>query len=120
MNNALPEINEELGEVLCDECEGRGCVPKKITKLDQMQSMCWKCQGDGKLDWVSMATGKPTIPMSFGTSGTSFSISTPVMGNSSSGMSKIINQCAEHFAQKVDDSIMDAIQYPWNKIQNMR
>ena len=54
-----PEIDEDAGEVLCDECKGSGCLP--ITKNPQtLCSSCWKCKGSGKLDWVSFITGKPS------------------------------------------------------------
>jgi len=47
-----PEIDEAAGEILCDVCKGVGNLPSKIQPHNVVLT-CWKCQGSGKLDWVS-------------------------------------------------------------------
>ena len=42
----------EPGEYVCDNCEGTGKLPVNINR----QSFpCWRCGGDGKIDWVTNA-----------------------------------------------------------------
>jgi len=52
------ELNEELGEVICDECDGKGEVQYQIDECQSTEVRCPKCFGDGKLDWVENAMGK--------------------------------------------------------------
>ena len=65
INDGLPEIDEDAGEILCDVCEGRGSIPDEYNP--NFSSICWKCQGDGKVDWLSHITGKP-VKESYGSS----------------------------------------------------
>ncbi len=56
----------EEGEVICNKCEGGGSWPGKFLELEQATwSICPKCQGVGKLDWVERVTGKPRNPYLF-------------------------------------------------------
>ena len=41
------------GEVICKECEGKG----KLYQVDCSYRTCEKCNGDGKVDWVTHAMG---------------------------------------------------------------
>ena len=52
------ELNEELGETICDKCNGVG--------RDQYSMICSKCYGKKKLDWIEKVVG---VPISAGTSG---------------------------------------------------
>jgi len=56
------ELNEELGEVLCDECDGKGEVQHQIDDCQTTEIRCSKCLGHGKLDWVENAMGKKKEP----------------------------------------------------------
>lgn len=113
--NGLPEIDESLGELLCDECEGRGCLPSKIEDISTMQARCWKCQGDGKVDWVSHITGKPVKPM-FHFSSSSISNSTVAAGTSGNHVhDDMIDAMSKHLADKIDKEIMDNLLNPHNK-----
>jgi len=38
------------GEIKCPECDGTG--------IDKKQLFCFKCYGDGKLDWIETVVGK--------------------------------------------------------------
>ena len=58
MKPQIAKIDESSGEVLCDVCKGTGCLSSKL-QPNTTASICWKCQGDGKLDWLSFITGKP-------------------------------------------------------------
>ena len=54
------DLNE--GEVICNKCEGGGSWPPKFLDITSPSWVrCPKCHGDGKLDWIYNATGKPKI-----------------------------------------------------------
>ena len=58
----ITEEDSKEGEVVCNKCEGGGSWPSLFMKEEQAQYYrCPKCQGDGKLDWIYNATGKPKI-----------------------------------------------------------
>ena len=111
----LPEIDESLGELLCDECGGRGCTP--YVDEQTIQTICWKCQGDGKVDWVSHITGKPQRPM-FGFSSSS-SMSSMGTYSTSGGPYNIhddaIDAMAQALAKKIDEEILESIRDSPNK-----
>ena len=105
------DIDESKGEMVCDECEGRGCIPPKINSPEIMQEMCWKCQGSGKVDWVSNIMQKPKPMFGFSSSssfyGSTFAASTS--GNSSPLHDDIIDSMAKALAMKIDNEILDNI-----------
>ncbi len=45
----------EEGEEICSSCKGSGCHQT----LNTLASTCMKCNGKGKLDWISNAMGVP-------------------------------------------------------------
>jgi hypothetical protein len=51
------ELNEDLGEVICDKCEGYGYSPPVIDDINTLQAVCVKCGGRGKVDWVNNVLG---------------------------------------------------------------
>jgi len=54
------DLNE--GEVICNKCEGSGTWPPKFLDITSPSWVrCPKCHGDGKLNWIYNATGKPKI-----------------------------------------------------------
>ena len=61
------ELKEELGETICDRCDGTGVVytSKSIRYIRNSESkhvkVCPKCLGEKKLDWVEVVTGKKTL-----------------------------------------------------------
>lgn len=115
LKDKLPEIDESLGELLCDECGGRGCLPPEINDISTLQSVCWKCQGDGKVDWVSHITGKPPRRM-FGFSSSSFSTyAAGTSGSHSHVHDDIVDALAQNLAKKIDEEIMDNLLNPHNK-----
>jgi len=58
-------LNEELGEIICPKCKGRGS--KSTGKYSA--TICNKCWGKGKLDWVEQCMGvKPPDQHTHGTS----------------------------------------------------
>ena len=102
-------IDESKGEMLCDECEGRGCIPPEIDSPEIMQEMCWKCQGSGKVDWISNVMQKPK-PRYFGFGSSSFYGSTfASTSGSASPHDDIIDSMAKALAMKIDEEIIDAI-----------
>lgn len=48
-------VNEELGEMICDKCGGEGAIIHN--KIEVMDYMCPKCKGRGRVDWVENITG---------------------------------------------------------------
>lgn len=48
----------EEGEEVCSSCKGRGYHPSK-QDWNTMASTCQKCNGEGKVDWISNAMGIP-------------------------------------------------------------
>ncbi len=50
----------EEGEVICSKCEGEGWVKKDAAfpSLPGFSPRCSKCNGQGKLDWVSNIMGE--------------------------------------------------------------
>lgn len=64
----MPNCNEELGEIICPECKGKGAKNKGVYGYVN----CQKCQGEGKLDWCQQAVGVAPKPyFHFDTSGVS-------------------------------------------------
>jgi len=50
------DLNEEIGEKLCDKCKGSGVIEDP-----EGEDICPKCMGYGKLDWVEQITGVKRI-----------------------------------------------------------
>lgn len=48
----------EEGEEICSSCKGRGYHPSK-QDWNTMASTCQKCNGAGKVDWITNAMGVP-------------------------------------------------------------
>ncbi len=63
---------QKRGEVFCNKCEGRGCFPANLKNNIGPATICQKCQGYGRLDWVENVVGKRTT-FTNGMDGTSFS-----------------------------------------------
>ena len=59
-NRKEPVSRDELlpGEIICDQCHGSGWITGKT----EWQYTCRKCQGDGKVDWISHIMGAPRKP----------------------------------------------------------
>lgn len=65
--NTQVSLDESIGEVLCDECNGWGNL---YSKDESHLVRCQKCWGIGKLDWIERVVGKK--PEFYGTSGSAF------------------------------------------------
>lgn len=105
------EIDEENGELLCDECKGRGSVDS-YPHANSLRTICWKCQGDGKVDWVSHITGKPEREDIFGyahSTSFDFSRSGYSVGVCGTYDYKLAEKQSQMIADKVDEEIMDNI-----------
>ena len=102
-----PEIDEEYGEVLCDVCKGTGSLPSKI-QPDTVASICWKCQGDGKLDWVSFITGN--APKMY-----KFSVDEDALYTGMNIHNDVVDAMAYNIANTIDKEIMDNILNAPNK-----
>ncbi len=59
----VEESELEEGEVICNKCNGKRRIRTDKPKwwqlrLTEIESLCPKCWGDGKLDWIENAVGK--------------------------------------------------------------
>jgi len=55
------ELKLELGEVICDQCNGETFVrytEQRGKGFYPMKKTCDKCNGTGKLDWIENVVGK--------------------------------------------------------------
>ena len=69
MNQAAECVSNfklEEWETVCNKCDGGGSFPKKFAKLeDPYYSICSKCQGEGKVDWIENIVGRKTNIFNF-------------------------------------------------------
>ena len=101
----------EEGEMICDKCEGKGCISSKIDPTT-MASSCQKCQGTGKVDWIENIVGKKP-EMQFGSSSTS-SMSSGGTFAVSPGMNNFLDKEAldvmsKHLAAEIDKEILESL-----------
>lgn len=128
----LSESDLKEGEFLCDVCNGTGQDPNQVDNGYFWTPVCPKCQGEKKLDWVSIATGiKPKeynyggLSSSSGCSGNMFggtsgsAISTNLISSKLNLNSDVVevdgkgfqdyimNLVAEHVAVELDKQILE-------------
>lgn len=63
------ELDDSLGEKICDKCGGRGTLWDG--EYSTLTRYCDKCWGKGKLDWIEQAVGAKPPENNFGCYGTS-------------------------------------------------
>jgi len=100
-------LNEELGEVICNECGGYGAIPRTV-KIDEIQSVCQKCQGTGKLDWCQQVVG--VAPPKQSTFGFSLKNCFEYFYDDNQNISyqqNIINKISKELAYKIDSEIIE-------------
>jgi DnaJ-class molecular chaperone len=79
----------EEGEEICSSCKGRGYHPAKQA-WNTMASTCQKCNGEGKVDWITNAMGVPKRKQQiYGTSSYSY-CGTSGVGNISSSCISVV------------------------------
>jgi len=61
------ESDLKEGEVICSKCEGRGSLPSKFNPYE-LASICPKCGGEGKVDWITNAMGEKKREPLYGSS----------------------------------------------------
>ncbi len=118
------KLKLEEGEYICSECEGRGSHPSNQNP-NTMASMCRKCQGAGKLDWIENIVGKPPISSgSSSSSSASMSSGRPsIQGiDGSSFISKedldfMSKQIADSIDNEILESIRSVLEQKTNKIK---
>lgn len=55
------DLKLKKGEVICPECDGIGWIDEVLPKKGcDGSTMCSRCKGRGKLDWVQMVMIKST------------------------------------------------------------
>jgi len=107
-------LNEELGEILCPECEGGGYV-----QIDDVHMACKKCQGKGKLDWCQQAVGvKPQPYFQFDSSASMSMESTPTGDNKFYEM--YMNKMGEELANQIDDMVLRSFENDLEHNENKR
>lgn len=115
------DIDESKGEILCDECNGKGSVPSSPNKNYRVyRELCWKCQGDGKVDWVSNATGKPEKKLKGIFSSSSVSSMSSTSGPANNIYNDMIDSLAQNMAAEIDKEILDSLNKQSNKHINDR
>lgn len=104
-------LNEELGEIICPECEGYGATPKEIKSMDEIQMTCQKCQGTGKVDWCQAAVGVPP-PKDFRLSFTDFAKNFLHDDNKDilPYQQALIDKLSQDLADKIDAEILESLQ----------
>ena len=108
INNKI-KLDESLGEVICSECEGS----KSVNKGVYGNVPCDKCDGTGKVDWISQVMlPPPHIQLK---AGWSFSTEYEMPANPSLH-NDTIDAMAKSLAAKIDRDIMDKIINVSNKI----
>jgi len=70
----------QMGEVICGKCNGRRRIatdkPKWwVIRFKEVEDLCPKCFGDGKLDWIENVIGKKKPYYGGSSSGSSVSSS---------------------------------------------
>ncbi len=99
----------EEGEMICDKCDGKGTITSRIDT--NCASMCQKCQGLGKVDWVENIVGKKPegIGMS-SSSGPSCGSTSISSGFGPNGVhDDIVDALAKEFANEIDKEIIESL-----------
>lgn len=62
----MNKLTLDEGEVECDRCEGTGSTKHHNLRTisDNLMTMCPKCFGIGKLDWIEVVVGKKGLSSS--------------------------------------------------------
>ena len=134
VHNQTEEIKLEEWEMICDVCNGTGENPQWSGGDWWSDSVCPKCQGEKKLDWVSVATGVAKKVDPWNSSGSSSGIANHTHGNfmsivgdcnvsskisivadeieiDSKPMSEYIqDMIASRFAEEIDKKVLEALQ----------
>ena len=53
----------QIGEVICSQCNGKRRIKTDkpswwVVRFKAVESLCPKCWGDGKMDWIENVIGK--------------------------------------------------------------
>ena len=87
------------GEIICPKCNGTGGIDDGCLDEDLIKT-CTKCLGDGKLDWIEAAMGKPSrMKMYF----------------SHDFKQSMVDALGEQIAKEIDNEIVETIIFEANK-----
>ena len=108
------ELELKEDEMICDKCNGTGYHnDHAMNNFSFIDPVCQKCQGSGKVDWISNITGEK--PKLFNTNYTiscdpenTFQINGNVMINGSSIQDHIHNEVSKQLAEMIDKELVDA------------
>lgn len=99
----MPNCNEELGEVVCPECNGMTAIEKGGYMLK-----CPKCQGKGKLDWCQQAVGvAPEKNNMFFSQWDSSSVSYANMVSDGTAWVRCLDKASKDLADSIDNKILE-------------
>jgi hypothetical protein len=103
--NSNRKVNEDLGEIVCDKCNGEGAILHH--KIEVMDYVCPKCQGRGKVDWVENVVGvKPKDSMfSFSKFAATYA-DVPIPDF----QMDFINKLSNELAKEIDNDIIRSLQ----------
>lgn len=87
------------GEIICPKCNGTGGIDDGYLDEDLIKT-CGKCYGDGKLDWIELAMGKPSSMKRYSTRDFN---------------QTMLDFVAEQMAEQIDKEILETIIFEANK-----
>jgi hypothetical protein len=106
----------EEGEILCPKCGGKGSLD--VPGEPDLRKICHRCDGNGKMDWVSAVMGKPTKKRSL-TGRWRVDVSKDIKAFFNETLEKdIIDAIASDMAKNIDKQIMEDLLKGSNKMKN--
>lgn len=108
-NRKEPITNDDLkpGELICDKCNGERWLEGTGKKSDWLYQ-CDKCQGDGKVDWISHIMGVAPKPPRKLKGDWSMELEQDLNAMYGTDLHKeIVDYLGKELAEKVDEEIME-------------
>ncbi len=102
MKRLKVQLNKELGEVICDVCEGNYPESKSLI-------CCPKCQGKKKLDWCEQIVGVAPKSQEYLTFATYIDGANDNFIEMSAFQQKIIDDMSNHIAVQIDKEILASL-----------
>ena len=119
--NSIEEIELQEYESICDVCKGTGMNPKYNYTNNCIEILCPKCQGEKKLDWVSVATGIAKKPSSsYSSSGGCSSCSPRTLNSLQSPEPFRLSKVGESIKSKINTTYYKGSKWIFQKIPHKR
>lgn len=105
-----------MEEFICDRCNGTGEIEKIVPdssppwKSTKLVSMCPKCLGEKKLNWLEMVFGKQASEVRTLKAGWTMNASQDIQALYDVNLhDEIVNELSKQIAEEIDKEIMNAI-----------